>query len=373
VKGPQLAHWILDRPRAVEPGVGALAFAVEPGSSHSGTAWVLDSGRTTQSTGDRHAMGTSSKLFARRHTATQADLEHAEMLLDRDGLIPVEDKSGHSGALELWRRQCERAASSRLSMVTAVRNVLGLPHASFQRAFHGQGETDQLAWVRPADIWFRTGSDFRYHFTVEGLAQLASNLIAEQGDPNGMARILGDDYRLETVAAPHGLLHEISQNGNHRTVAIKAAGFPVALVHTTRYDGPWMLPPRPWVSGTARVFLRLLFRACLLTNPQLGDYGINADANSWANLLLADTVGATLRNVAAYEQFYGRCEAWPTWSRNRYLLTKLLDRELLAMDSYNDLSVFSQVVGQWPPPVASRWRLLMLHLTRTGVRIDRDA
>jgi hypothetical protein len=273
VKGPQLAHWILDRPRAVEPGVGALAFAVEPGSSHSGTAWVLDSGRTTQSTGDRHAMGTSSKLFARRHTATQADLEHAEMLLDRDGLIPVEDKSGHSGALELWRRQCERAASSRLSMVTAVRNVLGLPHASFQRAFHGQGETDQLAWVRPADIWFRTGSDFPYHFTVEGLAQLASNLIAEQGDPNGMARILGDDYRLETVAAPHGLLHEISQNGNHRTVAIKAAGFPVALVHTTRYDGPWMLPPRPWVSGTARVFLRLLFRACLLTNPQLGDSG----------------------------------------------------------------------------------------------------
>ena len=88
-----------------------------------------------------------------------------------------------------------------------------------------------MAWVRPADIWFITGDDFPYHFTVEGLAQLASNLIAEQGDPWGMARILGDDYWVDTVAAPHGLLHQVSRNGNHRTVAIKAAGFPVALVH----------------------------------------------------------------------------------------------------------------------------------------------
>ena len=57
-------------------------------------------------------MGTSSKLFARRLTATQADVERAETLLNQDGLIPVEDQSGHRGALELWRRHCRQADSS---------------------------------------------------------------------------------------------------------------------------------------------------------------------------------------------------------------------------------------------------------------------
>lgn len=132
-------------------------------------------------------MGTSSKLFARQLTASQADVERAETLLSRDGLISVEDEAGHRGALELWRRHCQRAASSR-SMLAAVRNLLELPSCSFQRAFYGLRETGLLAWVRPADIWFTTGADFPYHFTVEGLAQLASNLIAEQGDPNGMAK-----------------------------------------------------------------------------------------------------------------------------------------------------------------------------------------
>lgn len=208
-------------------------------------------------------MGPSSKLFARQLTATQADVDHAETLLNRNGLIPVEDESGHRGALELWRRHCQRASSSRPSMLAAVRNVLEIPSCTFERGFFGLRETTGLAWVRPADIWFTSGSDFPYHFTVEGLAQLASNLISEQGDPNGMARILGDDYWLKTVAAPHGLLHEISQNGNHRTVAIKAAGFPVALVHTTRHEGPWALPPLEWRSKTVPVFLRLLSaRAC---------------------------------------------------------------------------------------------------------------
>ena len=39
-------------------------------------------------------MGTSSKLFARQLTASQADVECAETLLNRDGLIPVEDQAG---------------------------------------------------------------------------------------------------------------------------------------------------------------------------------------------------------------------------------------------------------------------------------------
>ena len=33
-------------------------------------------------------MGTSSKLFVSPVPATQADVEYAEMLLNRDGLIP---------------------------------------------------------------------------------------------------------------------------------------------------------------------------------------------------------------------------------------------------------------------------------------------
>jgi hypothetical protein len=51
---------------------------------------------------------------------------------------------------------------------------------------------------------------------------------------------------------------------------------------------------------------------------------------------------------------------------------ELLNRELLTMDRYNtnDLEVFSQVAGQWPPPVAARWKLLLQRLTRTGARLD---
>ena len=188
-----------------------------------------------------------------------------------------------------------------------------------------------------------------------------------------MARVLGPDYWLRTVAAPHGL-HQVSQNGNHRTVAIKAAGFPVALAHTVRDDGPWELSRSSFplvMSRKVRAYLRLLLRAGLLTKPQRGRHGINFEANSCANLLLvAGTVEDTLRNVATYEQFYGRCEAWPNWLRDRDHLTELLNRELLSMDSYNDLTIFSQVVGQWPPPVASRLKLLMMRLAPGGARLD---
>jgi hypothetical protein len=203
---------------------------------------------------------------------------------------------------------------------------------------------------------------------------LASNLITEQAEPHGMASILGYGYWLKTVAVPHGLLHQVSQNGNHRTVAIRAAGFPVALAQIVRYDGPWELSPSPWspwVSRTVRAYLRLLLRAGLLTKPQRGRDGINFEANRWANLLLAGTVGDTLRNVAIYEQSYGRCEAWPDWLRDRDLLTELLNRELLTMDRYNSLTVFSQVVGRWPPPAVGKLKLLMMRLAPGGAKLDR--
>jgi hypothetical protein len=183
-------------------------------------------------------MSLINKLFGSDLTATQAEMERAESLLNRDGLIPVEDEPGHRGALELWRRHCQHADSSQASMLTAVRKLLQLPSCGLQGAFDGLRETTQLAWVRPADIWFATGADFPYHFTVEGLAKFASNLITEQANPHAMARIHGYGYWLKTVPAPHGLLHHVSQNGNHRTVAIRAAGFPVALAQIERYDGP---------------------------------------------------------------------------------------------------------------------------------------
>jgi hypothetical protein len=94
-----------------------------------------------------------------------------------------------------------------------------------------------------------TGDDFPYHFTVEGLAELASNLITEQGDPYGMARILGDEYCLSAVAAPRGLLHEIAENGNHQTVAIRAAGFPVALVQVSPPTNSFMDGVKPGPTG----------------------------------------------------------------------------------------------------------------------------
>jgi hypothetical protein len=83
--------------------------------------------------------------------------------------------------------------------------------------------------------------------------------------------------------------------------------------HVLAVGSPSELPPQPWVSQTARVFLRLRFRFGLLTKPQRGRWEINVEANSWANLLFADTVREALRNVAAYEQAYAGCEAWPNW------------------------------------------------------------
>ena len=180
-------------------------------------------------------------------------------------------------------------------MLAAVRKLLELPRCNLDRGLFGLRETTRLAWVRLTDILITPWSNFPYHRSVEGLARLASSLITEQADPNGMARILGDNYWVSTVAAPHGLLHDVSVNGNHRTAAIKAAGFPVALVHTTRYDGPWEFPPLEAQSRTVRVFLRLLFRAGLLSKPHRGRDGISAEASSWANLLFADTVAETLR------------------------------------------------------------------------------
>ena len=111
-------------------------------------------------------MSLINKLFGSHLTATQSEVERAETLLNRDGLIPVEDDSGHRGALELWRRHCQHADSSQASMLTAVRKLLQLPSCGLQGAFDGLTETTpRLAWIRPADIWFITSDDFPYNCT----------------------------------------------------------------------------------------------------------------------------------------------------------------------------------------------------------------
>jgi len=44
-------------------------------------------------------MDITSQLFVSDRAATQAEVERAESMLKRDGLIPVEDRSGHRAAL----------------------------------------------------------------------------------------------------------------------------------------------------------------------------------------------------------------------------------------------------------------------------------
>ena len=290
------------------------------------------------------------------------------MLLSRDGMVPVDDRAGHRGALELWRRHCQRVSPSVPAMLAAVGNLLDLPRCDFDRGFAGQQRTTQLAWARPQDILITTHPDFPHHCSVEELAELGSHLIAEQADPDGMAMILGEDYGLSTVAAPHGLLHKVKHNGNHRTAAIKAARFPVALVRTVRYDQPWLLPLRGG-RRTRLAYLRLLFRSGLLANFRDVEAEGVADANHWANLLLADTAAEVLSNVAAYEQLYGRCEAWPSWLREPVTLTNLLNRELFTMNGFN-LRAFDEVAARWPPPPVAWLKLIVQRLSGTGARLD---
>jgi hypothetical protein len=51
-------------------------------------------------------MGITNGLFASHLTATQADVERGESAEPRWS-DPIEDRPGHGGALELWRRHCQ--------------------------------------------------------------------------------------------------------------------------------------------------------------------------------------------------------------------------------------------------------------------------
>ena len=66
--------------------------------------------------------------------------------------------------------------------------------------------------------------------------------------------------------------------------------------------------------------------------------------------------------MGAYEDLYGRCEAWPEWLRDEELLNKLIARERLSKQSYG-LELFTQVAGEWPPPSKFRSPIRDLHET----------
>lgn len=158
--------------------------------------------------------------------ASEDDIRYTEAVLVRDGIIPVTDRAGHRGALQLWRNHCRSTDPSYPARLTEVRRLIALPRFRLDRATGAGGRAEQLAWVRSSDIMITAASHFPYHFSVEGLAELACSLLEEQGDPGRLGMILGNDYGVTTVEGPHRLVHQVAHNGNHRTVAIRAAGFP---------------------------------------------------------------------------------------------------------------------------------------------------
>jgi hypothetical protein len=163
--------------------------------------------------------------------------------------------------------------------------------------------------------------------------------------------IFGEDSGLSTVAAPHGLLHKVGHNGNHRPAAIKAARVP-GLLWCGRSATNNRGCCRCGEVRTRLAYLRLLFRSGFLANFREVEAGGVAGANHWANLLQADTAAEVSSNLAAYEQLCGRSEAWPSWLREPVALTKLLNRELFTMNGIN-LRAFDEVAARWPLPGSS--------------------
>lgn len=132
--------------------------------------------------------------------------------------------------------------------------------------------------------------------------------------------------------------HRIYVNGNHRAAAIRAAGFPVALVQSIRFENPWTLP-RPWAATSKRpkdgmAYLRLLTRAGLLTrfcqHAELQKPAAHAGQHhQW--LLLGDPAAARA-NLMACEQAFGPLGGHELdWIRDTDRLERLITVERSAM------------------------------------------
>ncbi|WP_406048280.1 hypothetical protein [Kribbella sp. NBC_00889] len=288
-------------------------------------------------------------------SATEQDVEHAKALLAEQGMIPASDLAGHRGAVQMWRDHCAaRREDSLQDLLTDVQQVLSAPRPVPPTC--GTRGEPVYAWIRPDDIPVTTDSNFPYHYTAAGLAELARNLIAEGGHPAGLDKILGFNFVLDTTSTPRGPVHCVTVNGNHRAAALRAAGFPVALAQITVQREPWEIPV---FAGSAEPLYRLLFRAGLLTNyrRRVDDWSHEdlVDAGGIAPWLLDTRVIDVIdpeqarTNLLAYEAAYGAVDdPRVDWIRRRRTFQRILRRESMTITEHGP-DLLPGLAGDWPP------------------------
>jgi hypothetical protein len=148
-----------------------------------------------------------------------------------------------------------------------------------------------------------------------------------------MAMILGLDLSVFTYPRPGGWAHRINANGNHRSAAIRAAGFPVALAHTTVQQNPWTLENprrlgrRP---NDGIAYLRLLTRTGVLIHfDNHHDLHMpTAYAGQHHQWLIHGDPEAARRNLLAYEHHFGPLDGLELdWIRDSDELDRLITAE----------------------------------------------
>ena len=303
--------------------------------------------------------------------ASDADLAHAEWLLALEGMIPLTDTAGHRAAVHLWREHCLHASGRPLSALkAAVDTVLAAPRPTVNA--HGSSLPAEYRWIRPSDVIITSHPDFPYHTTATGLAELAGRLIAEQGEPLGMHRILGSGLSVATYPRPGGRTHRISTNGNHRSAAIRAAGFPIALALSTVQQNPWtlgnprQLRERP---NDGIAYLRLLTRTGVLTrfDTHHDSHTPTAYAGRHYQWLIHGDPEAARCNLLRYEHHFGPLDGVDLdWIRNPDELERLITAERASMARTHPSPAYAslaEVLGQ-PLPALGRLEFTVARLRR---------
>lgn len=283
------------------------------------------------------------------------DLRYAQAMLSERGIIPAADLAGHRGALQMWRNHCSTRREATVAELAAdLDQVLTAPRpvpptcGTYTEPFY--------AWIRPERIPVTTHSNFPYHYSPAELARVAHNLLTEAGDPEGLEDILGFDLVLVTTSTPHGLVHRVTTNGNHRAAAIRAAGFPVALAQITLQQAPWKIPR---FSYAERLY-RLLYRSGVISDYRRGDDDdylqdlVEADGLApW--LLDVENPGDARANFHAYEQAFGTIEdPRLDWIRRRRTFRRMLRREAMTVTEHGP-DLLPGLAGRWPPrPTAAQ-------------------